>query len=278
MSSGKSGLASALASNPPGNVDEEPPPLAKKSPKAVFVDSDDENGEDDEDSWDELGRALIPELSKERDSNFPSRSAPREDIPLEQDEGSRGKKPSLTRRASFLSANSMESDPGPVSPIKNRTARTARERGHVDLLPSFLKKALPRSTDAPVELDADSGLKQAMGAKPWERVANTIASSSKEASEEAKESEYTSLIDNTIFVLRGFGEFESVIGSGTKGKQLTKCVRDFANNHKDKQIEENLRCVISNRLAIAAGTLKWGTKRLEGVEENTVLLSDFFAG
>ena len=168
----------------------------------------------------------------------------------------------MTRRASFLSANSLESDPGPVSPIKNRNARMARERGHVDHLPSFLKKALPRSTDVPVELDADSGLKQAMGAKPWERVANTIASSLKEASEEAKESEYTSLIDNAIFVLRGFGEFESAIGSGTKGKQLAKCVRDFANNHKDKQIEENLRCVISNRLAIADGALKWGTKRL----------------
>ena len=269
------GAKSKFQANPPGLVSSDPPPTAKRLDRTVFADSDIGGEEDDEDSWDELERALIPELSKEQDSAFPRRSASHEEIPLEHGEIGGGRKPSITRRASFLSANSVESDPGPFSPTKKVSAKTARERGHVDHLPSFLKKALPRSTDVPVELDADSGLKQALGAKPWERVANTIASSLKEANEEAKESEYTSLIDNTIFVLRGFGEFESVIGSGTKGKQLTKCVRDFANNHKDKQIEENLRCVISNRLAIASGTLKWGTKRLDGVDDNTVLLSDF---
>ena len=106
-------------------------------------------------------------------------------------------------------------------------------------------------------------------------MANTIASSLKEANEEAKESEYTSLIDNTICVLIGFGAFEAAIGAGAKGKQLTERIRDFANNHKGKQIEENLRCLLTNRLAIAGGTLKWGTKRLGGADGNTALLSDF---
>ena len=100
-------------------------------------------------------------------------------------------------------------------------------------------------------------------------MATTIASPLKEAEEEANES----LIANTIVALRGFGEFETAIGSGAKGKALTKCIRDFANNHKVEQIEENLRCLVANRLAIAAETLKWGKKRLGGVDGNTALVS-----
>ena len=244
--------------------------------EVAFVDSDNDAGTDDADSWDELEKALIPELSQQSRGKPPRRSPSADEMIAEPGDSGR-RKPSLARRASFLSANTVESDPGPSSASPKKTVRnkTVRERGHLDHLPSFLKKALPRSTDVPVELDTDVRFKQSMGAKPRERVANTIASSLKEANEDAKESEYTSLIDNTIFALRGFGEFDVVIGAGAKGRALTKCIRDFANNRKDKQMEGNLRCLITNRLAIAAGTLKWGAKRLEGVGENTALLYDF---
>lgn len=53
------------------------------------------------------------------------------------------------------------------------------------------------------------------------------------------------------------------------------CVGEFANNSKDKQIEENLRCLVAKRLAVAAGALKWVTKRLEVVDDSPALLSDF---
>ena len=83
---------------------------------------------------------------------------------------------------------------------------------HLDRLPSFLKKALPRSTDVPVEIESDVGRMKDSTAKPWESVANTIASSLKEAHEEQKTPDCASLIVNAILVLRGFGEFETVIG------------------------------------------------------------------
>ena len=162
-----------------------------------------------------------------------------------------------------------------MSTRKTPLAKAARERGRIDHLPSFLEKESPRSTDVPVEIDSDAGMKQALCEKPWGRVANTIATPLKEANEDAEESEYTSLIDNIIFSLRVFGEFETTIGSGAKGKALTKRIRDFENNRKDRQIGENSRCVFATRLSIADGALKWGTKRLGGVDENTAMLSDF---
>ena len=107
-------------------------------------------------------------------------------------------------------------------------------------LPSFLKQSLPRSTDLPVEYETDAIRKQDAIAKPWERVDNTIATSPKEPNEGNKDSDYTTLAGNSIFDMRGFGEFDTTIGAGAKGKAPTKCVwgnsQTTAKTNKSKRI------------------------------------------
>ena len=77
--------------------------------------------------------------------------------------------------------------------------------------------------------------------------------------------------------LRGFGLHKVVLGTGTYGHGVDACLRRQGRSGKDRLWSQKLKIPISNRIARASTSGRFGNYPVGGAEEVPVTLSDCFA-
>ena len=93
--------------------------------------------------------------------------------------------------------------------------------------------------------------------------------------ENGTEATYPKLLERTIFALRGFGEFSVSRGIGQYGKSFADYIRRIGSDNVEDLRLNNVRCRITNRLAIGLSTLKMGSEKLGLEDEKNLMLGDF---
>ena len=182
------------------------------------------------------------------------------------------------RRSSHKSSHSphhkrsRESGSTDASPVPS----TRPGASHVKL-PSFLKQPLPRGTDAPVILRDDPRLHKRKKSG-WESVADAL-NARDNARDGIKEGDNDTaaprLLGRTLFALRGFGCFDLVWGIGSYGRNFTELIRRIGSGNAEDLRVHQVKCKMTNRIAIGFLTLKMGSKKL-GYEDSKSLLSGDF--
>ena len=81
----------------------------------------------------------------------------------------------------------------------------------------------------------------------------------------------------TVCALRGFGTHKVVLGTGTYGQELEACLRRQARSGEDHLWRMKCKIPISNRIARAAPSGRFGNITGEGTDEITATLADCFA-
>ena len=80
----------------------------------------------------------------------------------------------------------------------------------------------------------------------------------------------------TVCALRGFCTHKVVLGTGTYGPELETCLRRQARSEKDHLWRMKLKFPVSNRIAKAAASGRFGNIVGEGADEVSITLSDCF--
>ena len=172
-------------------------------------------------------------------------------------------------RAGARSRSSTSSSSG------RETLKSAKSKSSSVRLPTFLRQPLPRGTAAPVELKDDPKLHKRKK-EPWESVADAlVANAGLGIKEGENETTYPKLLERTIFALRGFGEFTVCWGNGQYGKCFTDYIRRIGSDHIEDLRINNVRCKLTNRLAVGLSTLKMGSEKIGVEDEKNLLLGDF---
>ena len=79
-----------------------------------------------------------------------------------------------------------------------------------------------------------------------------------------------------VVALRGFGMRKTILGAGTYGGELEECLRRQGKSERDRLWNKKMRIVITNRIAKAAASGRFGFHPGEGGQEVSVTLADCF--
>ena len=222
--------------------------MKRKEQQATHSDID-----QSDDSWGEI-RSNLPRGRSTRNTRGETRRIAKRDS-LDSRRSSRKRTPS------YNSASPRESDHSIRRPTDLfRTASKKCEPDHIRDLPSCLRQTLPRSTDRPLSLKFDpTMLPDATKQRDdMDKVADVIMSLQGEKSGNV-ELAHSELVGETIFALRGSGEFQVRWGIGAYGEELNDHIRRTSAYEKEEVIASGVRCLIPNRMAYGLSTLKMGT-------------------
>ena len=141
---------------------------------------------------------------------------------------------------------------------------SARSHASQVRLPSFLKRPLPRGTDAPVILLDDPRLRKRRKSG-WGSVADAL-NARDNARDGLKGGEastaYPRLLGRTLFAMRGFGCFDAHWGIGSYGKNFIELIRRIGSDNMEDLRLNQVKCKITNRIDTRFATLKFGSKKL----------------
>ena len=140
-------------------------------------------------------------------------------------------------------------------------------------LPGFLRQPIPRGTEAPVCIRDDPKLHKRKK-KGWECIADAL-SATQITKDGEKEPSASKLLERTVFAMRGFGQWHIEWGVGCYGASFTEFIRNIASDHVEDLRLFNVKCRITNRIAIGMSQLKIGSKILGQEDEKNLLLGDF---
>ena len=114
-------------------------------------------------------------------------------------------------------------------------------------LPSFLQKPVLRPTVPPVEVEFYRVAQSARAEKP-DRIIDCLGTLADSGSNSAEETKTSRVAELTGFALRGFGTFNTHIGTGVYGSELEGTLRRQASSSKPLTWAAGIRAPINNRI------------------------------